>query len=62
MATTVSNTDPDAYYWLGRCYEATQNRNEAISNYQKAFALDKTFTDAKDAIEKLQSGFGDPSH
>jgi tetratricopeptide (TPR) repeat protein len=62
MAITVSNTDPDAYYWLGRCYEATQNKAEAISNYQKTLSLDKGFTDAKDAIERLQSGFGDASH
>ena len=54
MATTVSNTDPDAYYWLGRCYEATRRKPEAISNYQKTLSLDKSFTDAKDAIERLK--------
>jgi len=62
MAITVSNTDPDAYYWLGRCYEATQNKTEAIDNYQKSLSLDKNFTDARDAMERLQSGFGDASH
>ncbi len=62
MAITVSNTDPDAYYWLGRCYEATHRKTDAISNYHKTLSLDKRFTDAKEAIERLQSGFGDASH
>ena len=62
MAVPVSTTDPDAYYWLGRCYESTQNKAEAISNYQKTLSLDKSFIDARDAMERLQSGFGDASH
>lgn len=62
MAVTVSNTDPDAYYWLGRCYEATHQNADAISNYQKTLSLDKSFTDAKEGIQRLQSGFGDASH
>lgn len=59
MALTVSNTDPDAYYWLGRCCEATHRKADAISYYEKTLALDKRFTEAKEAIERLQSGFGD---
>jgi tetratricopeptide (TPR) repeat protein len=62
MAVTVSNTDPDAYYWLGRCYEATHRNADAISNYQRTLSLDKSFTDAKNAIVRLQSGFGGTSH
>ncbi len=53
MATTVSNTDPDAYYWLGRCYEMSGNRSEAIINYQRAFSLDDTFNEAKAALQRL---------
>jgi tetratricopeptide (TPR) repeat protein len=62
MAVTVSNTDPDAYYWLGRCYEATHQKADAIINYQKTLSLNTSFTDAKEAIQRLQSGFGDASH
>ncbi len=62
MAVTVSNTDPDAYYWLGRCYEAIHQNADAISNYQKTLSLDKSFTDAKEGIQRLRSGFGDASH
>jgi tetratricopeptide (TPR) repeat protein len=34
MAVTVSNTDPDAYYWVGRCYEAQHKKVDAINNYR----------------------------
>jgi tetratricopeptide (TPR) repeat protein len=62
MAITVTNTDPDAYYWLGRCYEAQHMKMNAISNYQKAIALDKDFSEARQRIENLDSGFAHPSH
>jgi tetratricopeptide (TPR) repeat protein len=55
MAATVSNTNADAYYWMARCYEATGKKDQAITNYQRALALDKTFTDARDAIRRLKS-------
>jgi tetratricopeptide (TPR) repeat protein len=53
MTTTVSNTDPDAYFWLGRCYEATGKTEEAITNYQRALSLDDTFTEARTALRRL---------
>ena len=62
MAITVTNTDPDAYYWLGRCYEAQQRKTDAVDNYRKAIALDKNFTEAKQRMENLDSGFAHPSH
>jgi tetratricopeptide (TPR) repeat protein len=54
MATTVSNTYPDAYYWLGRCYEVTGKKEEAVIYYQQALALDKDFSEARDRINKLK--------
>jgi tetratricopeptide (TPR) repeat protein len=62
MAITVTNTDPDAYYWLGRCYEAKHQKMEAISNYRKAVTLDKYFTEARQRMDNLDSGFAHPSH
>ena len=50
----VSNTNPDAYYWVGRCYEATGHKDQAILYYRQALALDKDFTEAADHIKKLQ--------
>lgn len=61
MAITVTNNDPDAYYWLGRCFEAQKRKIDAINNYRKAIALDKNFTEAKQRIEALDSGFAHPS-
>ena len=53
MAATVSNTDADAYYWMGRCYEATGKTDDAITNYRRALALDTEFTEAKAALRRL---------
>ena len=62
MAITVTNTDPDAYYWLGRCFEVQHQKMEAINNYRKALSLDKDFAEARQRIENLDPGFADPSH
>ena len=45
---------PDAYYWMGICQEALGQTEEAKLNYQKAYGLDKTFTEAKEAAEKIE--------
>jgi tetratricopeptide (TPR) repeat protein len=55
MTVTVSNTDADGYYWLGRTYEATGKIEDAIANYQRAVSLDRTFTEAKAALRRLNS-------
>jgi Flp pilus assembly protein TadD len=62
MAITVTNTDPDAYFWLGRCYEAEHRNMDAVNNYRKAISLDKDFTEARQRMEILVSGFAHPSH
>jgi tetratricopeptide (TPR) repeat protein len=54
MTVKVSNTFPDGYFWLGRCYEATGQKDEAILYYQQALALDKDFTEAREAIKRLK--------
>ncbi|MES1225904.1 MAG: tetratricopeptide repeat protein [Bacteroidota bacterium] len=54
MAATVSNTNPDAYYWIGRCYEAINKKDQAIEYYERAAALDKTFTEAREAVKRLK--------
>jgi len=61
MAITVTQTDPDAYYWLGRCYEAEHRNMEAVVNYRKAIALDKDFREARERMENLDPGFAHPS-
>lgn len=53
LAARVSNTYPDAYYWMGRCYENIGQKEEARENYMRALGLDKKFTEAKDALKRL---------
>ncbi len=55
MAATVTNTDPDAYYWIGRCYEAVNKKREASEYYERAVELDKNFTEARDALKRVSS-------
>lgn len=54
MTVRVSNTYPDGYYWVGRCYEATGHKDQAVLYYRQALALDKDFSEAADHIKKLQ--------
>ena len=54
LSIRVSNTYPDGYYWIGRCYEASAHKEEALIFYQRALALDKDFTEAADGIKRLK--------
>ena len=53
LAMTISPKFADAYYWMGRCQEELGQKDEAKMNYQRAYGLDKTFIEAKEAAEKL---------
>ncbi len=55
MAVTVSNTDADAYFWLGRVYEELKDYEQAKENYQRALSLDKSITEAKDALKRMKN-------
>lgn len=52
---SISSTLPDAYYWLGRSQEALGEKDEARLNYQRAYGLDKTFTEAKEAADRIKN-------
>lgn len=54
LAATVSPTYADAYYWIGKTQEAMGNKQEAKLNYQRAYGLDKSLTEAKQAAERLK--------
>jgi tetratricopeptide (TPR) repeat protein len=54
MTVKVSETDADGYFWIGRCYEATGSKQEAIGYYRQALLLDKHFTEAADRIKHLE--------
>ena len=53
LTNTISPAFPDAYYWMGVCQEALGQKEDAKLSYEKAFSLDKTFTEAKDAADKI---------
>ena len=54
LANTITPSFPDAWYWMGRCQEIMGDKSEAKQNYEKAYELDNTFTEAKDAAEKIR--------
>ena len=53
-AASITPTFADAYYWMGKCQEAVGNKDEARLNYQRAYGLDKSLTEAKEAAYKLK--------
>ena len=43
-------------YWLGRALEAQGNAADAITNYERAMAVDIRFMDLSDRIHRLTAG------
>lgn len=41
------------YFWVAKTQEAMGNRSDAKTNYERAYALDKTMTEAKEAADRL---------
>jgi tetratricopeptide (TPR) repeat protein len=54
LTTTVFPSEALPYYWTGRTQEASGDKEEARLNYQRAYGLDKTLTDAKEAADRLK--------
>ncbi|RYY61015.1 MAG: tetratricopeptide repeat protein [Chitinophagaceae bacterium] len=55
LANEISPAFPDAWYWMGMAQEKLGLKKEAQDNYEKAYGLDKTFTEARDAMKRLGS-------
>jgi tetratricopeptide (TPR) repeat protein len=53
LVTTINPSFADAYYWIGKTEQAAGNKEEAKLNYQRAYGLDKSLTEAKEAADKL---------
>ncbi|TCJ12470.1 tetratricopeptide repeat protein [Flaviaesturariibacter flavus] len=53
LALRITPTFADAWHWLAKAQEAQGKKAEAKANYQKAFGLDKSNTEAKAAADKL---------
>jgi tetratricopeptide (TPR) repeat protein len=55
LAIKVSNSFADAHFWKGKCQEALGQKAEAKISYQRAYAFDKTLTEAKDAADRISN-------
>ncbi len=53
LANTIAPGFPDAWYWIARCQEKMGQKAEAKLNYQKAYSLDQTFLQAREAADSL---------
>lgn len=50
----VSPAFPDGWYGMGQYFEKNGNKEEARLNYKKAYGLDKSFVQAKEALQRLK--------
>ena len=53
LAAKVSPTFAEAYYWMGKTKEVIGDKAEAKLDYQRAYGLDKTLKEAKEAADRL---------
>jgi tetratricopeptide (TPR) repeat protein len=53
LAIAVSNRFADAHFWKAKCQEALGHKDDAKISYQRAYAFDKTLTEAKDAADRI---------
>lgn len=53
LVSTISPSFADAYYWIAKCQQSSGQYTEAKENYQRAYGLDKSLTEAKDSADKI---------
>ena len=53
-AVTLQNNFDEGYYWMGKCYEKLNQKEDAIQSYQNALLYDKNYSEAREALERLQ--------
>ena len=53
-AVTLQNNFDRGYFYLGRCYEKLNKKEEAANAYRKALMYDPDYTEAQEALENLQ--------
>jgi tetratricopeptide (TPR) repeat protein len=53
-AININYSNPDAYYWTARCYEAIGKKEEALDYYYQALTFDRNFTEAKEGVKRLK--------
>ncbi|MFN2457087.1 MAG: tetratricopeptide repeat protein [Chitinophagaceae bacterium] len=53
LVVTITTTYADGYYWIAKTQQAMGNKQDAKLNYQRAYGLDKSLIEAKQAAESL---------
>lgn len=53
LALTVKKNYDEAWYWKGRCFEKTNNRDEAVQCYKLALQCTPDYVEAKDALARM---------
>jgi tetratricopeptide (TPR) repeat protein len=57
-AVTIQNNFDEGYFWMGKCYEKLNRKNDAIESYQTALLYDKDYTEARNALDRIdKSGY-----
>lgn len=54
-AVTIQNNFDEGYYWMGKCYEKLNKNEEAMQSYQNALLYDKNYSEARDALKRLET-------
>jgi tetratricopeptide (TPR) repeat protein len=54
-AVTVQNNFDEGYFWMGKCYEKLNRKDAAMQSYQNALLYDKDYSEARNALERLQN-------
>ena len=54
-AVTVQNNYDEGYFWMGKCFEKLNEKDEAIQSYQTALLYDKDYTEARDALNRIKN-------
>lgn len=54
LTTTVFPSEALPYYWIAKTQQALGKKDEARLNYQRAYGLDKTLSEAKDSVDHLK--------
>ncbi|HMO60469.1 MAG TPA: tetratricopeptide repeat protein [Ferruginibacter sp.] len=53
IALRIKNNYDEGYYWMGRCYEKLNEKEQAVKSYEMALQADPNYIEAKDALAKL---------
>lgn len=52
-AVTLQNSYEEGYYYMGQCFEKLHRMPDAIEAYRKALMYDPGYSEAKEALEKI---------